>query len=102
MSGVGLIVELQIKDGASEEFLALIGENARKSIESEPGCRQFDVLRVAGEPSRFMLYEIYADEAAFQAHLKAPHVAEFFAKARPLFTRDTAHRVERVLAPAKR
>ena len=34
----------------------------------EPGCRRFDVVEPQGEPDRVLLYEIYDDEAAFDAH----------------------------------
>ena len=31
----------------------------------------------AGDPSRVWLYEVYDDEAAFQAHTEAPHFIKF-------------------------
>ena len=42
----------------------------------EPGCRRFDVVEPPGEADRILLYEIYDDRAAFEAHLKTPHFAE--------------------------
>ena len=46
MSAFGLVVEFEIKPEAMERFMELIHENARRSVSDEPGCRQFDVLRV--------------------------------------------------------
>ncbi len=50
---------------------------------------QFDVVRVADNPNRLVLYEVYENEAAFQSHLKTPHLAAFLEKARPMFVKTT-------------
>jgi (4S)-4-hydroxy-5-phosphonooxypentane-2,3-dione isomerase len=96
-----LTVEFEVKPEAIERFHALIAENARKSVENEPGCRQFDVTRVQGQPNRILLYEVYDDLAAFEAHAQTPHVAEFFAEARPMIASQKVERLERVAANAK-
>ena len=41
--------------------------------EAEPGCLCFLVNRSAADPDRFVLYEQYADEAAFRAHRASAH-----------------------------
>jgi (4S)-4-hydroxy-5-phosphonooxypentane-2,3-dione isomerase len=61
----------------SDQFRRLINENARASVRDEPGCRQFDVVVPEGEPDSVLLYEIYDDPAAFAAHTKTPHFADF-------------------------
>jgi (4S)-4-hydroxy-5-phosphonooxypentane-2,3-dione isomerase len=72
-----ILVEFVIKREMMGEFRQLITDNARSSLESEPGCRRFDVLSVQDEPSRIILYEIYADEAAFDRHLQTHHYKIF-------------------------
>jgi quinol monooxygenase YgiN len=57
--------------------MALMLDNAEKSRTLEPGCDRFDVCLPAGETDRVFLYEIYQDEAAFAAHLKADHYLRF-------------------------
>ena len=52
-------------------------EDARSSVNHEPGCLRFDVIQDANDPNRIWLYEVYKDEAAFQAHLQAPHLIKF-------------------------
>ena len=64
------------------EFRKAMVENATASREREPGCRQFDVCESA-DGAQVFLYEIYDDEAAFKAHLAAPHYLEFNAKVTP-------------------
>ena len=68
-----LVVDFHIHPGFEDAFEAAICENAKSSLEQEPGCHVFDVCRDPGDPSLFYLYELYTDEAAVQAHLAAPH-----------------------------
>jgi quinol monooxygenase YgiN len=72
-----ITVEFQLLPGALDPFLALIKDNARRSLADEPDCHRFDVLVRKGEPDHILLYEIYADRAAFDFHLKTRHFAEF-------------------------
>lgn len=57
-------------------------ENATASRTREPGCSQFDVCENA-DGSEIFLYEIYDDEAAFQAHLATDHYLRFNALVTP-------------------
>lgn len=77
MSGFVVIVDFRLRSGAKSDFRRLIDENARASCREEPGCRRFDVLEPAGETDRIVLYEIYDDRAAFQAHVRTSHFARF-------------------------
>ena len=70
---LALVVEFRIAASHVDAFDAEIQANARTSRETEPGCRQFDVCRDPADPTLFFLYELYDDEAAVQAHLRAPH-----------------------------
>lgn len=72
-----ITVEFHLKPGMREAFRRLIDANARDSCRLEPGCRRFDVLEPKGEPDRILLYEIYDDRAAFEAHVKTEHFARF-------------------------
>jgi quinol monooxygenase YgiN len=72
-----IVAPLQIKEGHKEEFLQALLEDARGALNDEPGCRRFDVIQDSGDPNRIWLYEVYADEAAFQAHTQAPHYVKF-------------------------
>jgi (4S)-4-hydroxy-5-phosphonooxypentane-2,3-dione isomerase len=102
MSNFVLLVDFEVNDGMGDALLPLVSENARKSVENEPGCLQFDVVRAQDNPNRFMLYEVYADETAFQAHTKQQHVADFLAKARPMMGKTTMTRLTRQAHPTKR
>jgi quinol monooxygenase YgiN len=77
MSGFVIVVDFRIKPGAMQNFRRLIDENAKASVRDEPGCRRFDVLANRTEADRILLYEVYADRAAFDAHVRTPHFAAF-------------------------
>ena len=72
-----IIAPIQVKEGHIAQFMEAIIEDAKGSVNDEPGCRRFDVVQDAGDPSRVWLYEVYDDEAAFQAHTEAPHFIKF-------------------------
>jgi autoinducer 2-degrading protein len=72
-----LVVQLEVRPGLREEFLAGMAANAAASVRDEPGCLRFDVTSVQGEENRFFLYELYADAEAFAAHKRAPHFAQW-------------------------
>jgi (4S)-4-hydroxy-5-phosphonooxypentane-2,3-dione isomerase len=51
-------------------------ENARNSI-LEAGIARFDVVQQIEDPTRFVLVEVYRDEAATKAHKETPHYAKW-------------------------
>jgi len=70
-----LMVQLEVRPEDRDEFLAAITTNAQASVRDEPGCHRFDVSAVEGDDNRFVLYELYDDAEAFEAHKRAPHFA---------------------------
>jgi autoinducer 2-degrading protein len=72
-----IVVDFHLKPGTRSQFRSLIDANADASVKNEPGCLQFDVLEPEGEGDRVMLYEIYSDKAAFDAHLQTAHFHAF-------------------------
>ncbi len=72
-----IIATIQIQADHKDAFIEAVVEDARSSVNNEPGCLRFDVIQDANDPNRIWLYEVYRDEAAFQAHLQAPHLLKF-------------------------
>ena len=97
-----LIVDFEVQDGTADKVIALVSENARNSVEKEPGCLQFDVMQAADNPNRILLFEVYENEAAFQAHGKTDHIKAFLEKARPMFVKTTMHKGTRKAHPTKK
>jgi (4S)-4-hydroxy-5-phosphonooxypentane-2,3-dione isomerase len=72
-----LVVQMEVRPGRREEFLAGMTANAKSSVRDEPGCLRFDVCAVEGDEHRFLLYELYTDADAFAAHKASPHFAQW-------------------------
>jgi quinol monooxygenase YgiN len=72
-----LLVEFLVKPAFARRFGELILANAQTSLRDERGCRQFDILVSAEESHRFVLYEIYDDESAFEFHVRSQHYRMF-------------------------
>lgn len=68
-----IIAPIQIKDGHKDAFIEAMLDDAKGSVNDEPGCLRFDVIQDSDDPNRIWLYEVYVDEAAFEAHRQAPH-----------------------------
>jgi (4S)-4-hydroxy-5-phosphonooxypentane-2,3-dione isomerase len=81
MAAFVLAVNLEIKRDDVDRFMAMALENAKATRETEPGCRQFDVLVDPKDRTKVMFYEVYDDEAAFEAHQKTAHFKAYFDKA---------------------
>ena len=75
-----LLLKTQLQPGSLEQFMDVMSVNAASSVRDEPGCLVFDVVRDRSAPDLVWLYEVYTDEAAFEAHLLTPH----FLASRPL------------------
>jgi len=78
-----LVVNIRIKPDSVESFMKKLGDNAREA-RKEPGCRQFEVLVDPKDRAKIMLYEVYDDEKAFEAHQQTPHFKKYLAEAVPL------------------
>jgi len=60
------------REGREERVAELIGELGPAS-RAEPGCVMWLPQRSLDEPRLFWLYEQYADEAAYEAHMASEH-----------------------------
>jgi quinol monooxygenase YgiN len=78
-----LVVNIRIKPENVDRWMKMALENAREA-RKEPGCRQFEVLFDPKEKTKVMLFEIYNDEKAFEAHQQTPHFKKYLAEAVPL------------------
>lgn len=91
-----IIAEFEVKPGKLEEFLELAEVDARHSVADEPGCRQFTVTVDREPPDRVVLFEVYDDDAAFDAHVETPHLKAFRTGIEPLIVSRHVRRLTRI------
>ena len=78
-----LSVSIRIKPENVDVWMKKALENAA-AARKEPGCRQFEVLVDPADRTKVMLFEVYDDDKAFEAHQQTPHFRKYLAEAVPL------------------
>ena len=78
-----LLVNIRVKPENVAAFMQKLGDNAR-AARKEPGCRQFEALVDPKDETRVVLFEVYDDDKAFEAHQATPHFKKYIAEAVPL------------------
>lgn len=93
MSAIKIVVILVAKAGKEEklkELLLHLGQRSR----AEPGNLRWDVWRDRTTPDRFVLDELYLDDAAVEAHRASSHFADYLSQ-----VGDLAERTSLLLDP---
>ena len=83
-----VVAAFKVSPADRERFLAVAHEDATKSVESEPGCRQFDVCVDPAQEGSILFYEVYDDAVAFEEHKRTNHFNTFDEGNRPLIVRS--------------
>ena len=83
-----LVVRFDVRDEESASLFDELTAEAVADIRAkEPGTLVYATHVLDGEPLSRVFYEVYVDEAAFQAHESARHVKDFHARKNPLLVR---------------
>jgi quinol monooxygenase YgiN len=91
MAEIVLVVEYNIKPECRNAYLARIRRHRRDVLANEPGCRAFNILTTEEDPNRVLLYEVYADAAAFDAHGKTAYMASYRSETESMAARRVRH-----------
>jgi len=70
MEQIVLYAEFTARPGAHADVEQLIRDYA-DAVRQEPGNRIFDVYTRAEAEDRFVVFEVYRDQAAFDSHIRA-------------------------------
>ena len=76
------VVHIYVKPEFVEQFKAETLANAQSTVKESNNYR-FDVLQQSDDPTKFMLYEVYADESALEAHRQTAHYARWKSTVEP-------------------
>ncbi len=72
-----IVAYLTAKPGKEAVFKEEMTAQAKRCLANEPGCLQFDVAQDPKEPARFVMLEVYTDDAAIKAHQESEHYKNF-------------------------
>ena len=71
------LAELEIDPAQLERYKAFLREEIETSIRLEPGVLTLYAVAVKGRPAHIRIFEMYADTAAYEAHLQTPHFQKY-------------------------
>lgn len=78
------ISEIEIEPEYLEEYLSILKEESKASVEFEPGVISIYPMYQKENPTEIRILEIYADKKAYQAHLETPHFKHYKTKTLPM------------------
>jgi len=70
------VVHIHVKPEHVADFIEAVGANHAASVR-EPGNLRFDILQSVDDPTHFITYMAYRDEASARAHRETPHYFAF-------------------------
>ncbi|HEY1746496.1 MAG TPA: antibiotic biosynthesis monooxygenase [Xanthobacteraceae bacterium] len=82
-------VEYDVVPGQVDNFVAALKENGAASVK-EPGCREFNVSISQKDPNHVLIYEVYNDAAAAEAHTATDHFKKYKATTAGMTTKREA------------
>ncbi|HEX5168495.1 MAG TPA: putative quinol monooxygenase [Cyclobacteriaceae bacterium] len=71
------LAKIVVDSSDLEEYKAILKEEAEKSVQLEPGVLTLFAVSEKENPTHFTILEIYADSAAYRAHLQTPHFIRY-------------------------
>jgi quinol monooxygenase YgiN len=74
-----LVVEVEVVPSELENFIAATKENGEAAVRDESGCRQFNIVFEKDNPNRIMLFEVYDNAEAYEAHQATEHFKKYLA-----------------------
>ncbi len=77
---VGIVATIKIQDGKNAEFEAAATEMMGLVKANEPGNSLYQFCKSKTDATTYVVMEIYADQAALEAHGKSAHYKAFGGK----------------------
>ena len=77
MPKLAIIATIDVQAGRKDQLLPLLKAHGARALKDEPGTLHFEVLIPRENDTKLIVYEVYQDDAAFEAHRNAPSIALF-------------------------
>ena len=71
------IAEVEVEEAALAQYLAILKEEAKASVDLEPGVVSILPMYEKAFPTKIRILEIYASREAYESHLKTPHFLKY-------------------------
>jgi quinol monooxygenase YgiN len=80
------VAEIEIDPARLDAYRAALSEEIETSVRVESGVLALYAVAVKDEPAQIRIFEIYADEDAYRAHLETPHFKKYKAATQDMVT----------------
>ncbi|CBJ43980.1 Antibiotic biosynthesis monooxygenase [Ralstonia solanacearum CFBP2957] len=80
------IAQLEVDPQRLEEFKTVLEQSVSTSVRVEPGVYTLYAVAMKEQPNRFLVFEMYKNEATYAAHRETPHFRSFFEATQPMVT----------------
>ncbi|WP_067564443.1 putative quinol monooxygenase [Nocardia acidivorans] len=70
---IAVIAEITVKPGTGSDFEAVVADLVTEIKANEPGNLTYQLVRSQTDPDHYRFFELYADQAALEAHGKSDH-----------------------------
>ncbi|CAM3873406.1 putative quinol monooxygenase [Avibacterium endocarditidis] len=67
------LVMVEVKPQHNADFKRIVSQEMAQSLETENGVLAMYAATYQNQPNKWLFFEIYADDAAYQAHRQTPH-----------------------------
>lgn len=71
------LAELEIDPAQLEHYKAALTAEIETSVRIEPGVLSLSAVSLKGEPTSIRILEVYADQEAYETHLRSPHFTKY-------------------------
>jgi quinol monooxygenase YgiN len=70
---IGVVATLKVAEGNGDEFESVFRDLAAQVKANEPGNQMYRVFKSRKDADTYIVMEVYADQAALEAHGKSDH-----------------------------
>jgi quinol monooxygenase YgiN len=71
------LAELEIDPAQLDNYKTALKEEIAASVRLEPGVLKLYALSVRDHPNQIRMFEMYRDQASYEAHLETPHFKKY-------------------------
>jgi quinol monooxygenase YgiN len=71
------IAKIEIYSAYLDEYRTALAVHAKTAVQVEPGVLALEAVYDKVHPTRVTVFEVYASEETYQAHLKTPHFLKY-------------------------
>jgi (4S)-4-hydroxy-5-phosphonooxypentane-2,3-dione isomerase len=77
MSTLVIMGTVEVAPGTRDQVVPLLSAHGTRCLKDEPGTLEFKIMIPREDDARILIYEVYQDDAAFEAHRNGSSIARW-------------------------